>query len=612
MKPAPTSVAGGPARRRIGKYVLTGRIGKGGMGRVYRGFDEALEREVAVKTLSYEGSQDDDHRKRFAIEAKAAARLQHPNIVTIYEWGEDRGVPFIAMELLPGVDLETLLRAGEPLLLTEALEVMVQACRGLQFAHDRGIVHRDVKPSNIRVLDDGAVKIMDFGIAKLGATGITKTGMMVGTVHYMSPEQVRGQPLDGRSDVFSLGVILYELLARRRPFSGEGATDILYKIVHDDPEPLPEEELGPAGQALRGAVLRALAKDQDQRWPGAGALGDELARLLAAQRPALLAPVDATERVKQARALVSEDKLEEGLGRLKELTAQHPQLLEARRALRWATREAQRRQAPAAPEEDHFPELDATFQSPATEGAGAVTDPGETRADPPPTVLAMRTALTRLLPLPAAVSGRPVLAVGGVALVLALGVGLYFLAGGEEPSPAGPSAANTPRPVPRPSASASAAVSPAVNAEAGRATAQPAGPQGKVSVTSPYAVDVQWKDRVLARGETAAQVSLPAGRQTLTLSAPQYLLRQTVTVEVKPDAVAEVVAPELGRINVRANPDNCKVFIDGVFIDYPPILDRPLAAGTHSVSFKWPDGQARDEEVVVERGKPAYVTGRRE
>ena len=189
-------------RRRIGKYLLTGRIGKGGMGRVYRGYDEALEREVAVKTLSYEGSQDDDHRRRFSIEAKAAARLQHPNIVTVYELGEDRGVPFIAMELLPGVDLEALLRSGEPMPLQEALDVMVQVCRGLQFAHDRGIVHRDIKPSNIRVLDDGSAKIMDFGIAKLGASGITKSGMMVGTIHYMSPEQIRGQALDGRSDVF--------------------------------------------------------------------------------------------------------------------------------------------------------------------------------------------------------------------------------------------------------------------------------------------------------------------------------------------------------------------------------------------------------------------------
>ena len=140
---------------------------------------------------------------------------------------------------------------------------------------------------------------------------------------------------------------------------------------------------------------------------------------------------------------------------------------------------------------------------------------------------------------------------------------------------------------------------------------QPAGPMGKVSVISPYPLDVAWKDRVLARGETAAQLSLPAGKQTLTLIAPQYLLRATVTVDVRPDAVAEVSPPELGRINIRANPDNCKVFIDGTFIDYPPILDRPLAAGSHSVSFKWPEGETR-EEVVVERGKPTYVTGRKQ
>jgi serine/threonine-protein kinase len=611
MKPAPGATDPGRARRRIGKYVLTGRIGKGGMGRVYRGFDEALEREVAVKTLSYEGSQDDDHRKRFFIEAKAAARMQHPNIVTVYELGEDRGVPFIAMELLPGVDLEALLRSGEPMLLAEALEVMVQACRALQFAHDRGIVHRDVKPSNIRVLDDGTVKIMDFGIAKLGASGITKTGMMVGTVHYMSPEQVRGQALDGRSDVFSLGVILYELLGRRRPFSGEGATEVLYKIVHEEPAPLPEEELGPSGHVLHEAVWRALAKDLDQRWPSAGALGEELSRLLAAQRVESETPADASEKVKLARALVSEDRLEEGLGRLQELTSRHPQLVEARRALRWATREAQRRQAPAPEEEDVFPELDATFQSPATADAGTVTPaPAPTRQDLPPTILAMRTALTRLLPIPAAVSGRPVLAVGGVALLLALGVGLYFALRGDEPREGTPLVATTPRP--RPAASATAAASTSPDPQGTPVAREPVGPMGRVTVTSPYAIDVQWRDRVLARGETAAQLSLPAGKQTLTLTAPQYLLRETVTVEVRADEVAAVSAPELGRINVRANPDNCKVFIDGVFIDYPPILDRPLAAGPHAVSFEWPDGGKMREEVVVERGKPAYVTGRRD
>ena len=234
MLPQAADARTGP---RIGKYLITGRIGRGGMGMVYRGLDPALEREVAIKTLVAEGSFDPESRRRFEVEARAAAKLAHPNIVTVHELGEDRGILFIAMEMLPGVDLDSLLRSGEALPLAEKLDIVAQVCRGLAFAHDRGVVHRDIKPSNVRLLDDGTAKIMDFGIAKLGAGHhITKTGMMVGTVHYMSPEQVRGKPLDGRSDVFSAGVILYELLAGERPFRGEDVTQILYKIVNEEPQ----------------------------------------------------------------------------------------------------------------------------------------------------------------------------------------------------------------------------------------------------------------------------------------------------------------------------------------------------------------------------------------
>ncbi|HKC12603.1 MAG TPA: serine/threonine-protein kinase, partial [Vicinamibacteria bacterium] len=146
--------AGLRTRRRIGKYRVISRIGRGGMGMVYRCLDETLEREVAVKTLTLEGSLDEESRKRFEVEAKAAAKLQHPNIVTVFELGEDRGVSFIAMELLPGVDLEALLRSGETLLLPEQLDIVIQVCRGLAYAHEHRIIHRDIKPSNIRLLDD--------------------------------------------------------------------------------------------------------------------------------------------------------------------------------------------------------------------------------------------------------------------------------------------------------------------------------------------------------------------------------------------------------------------------------------------------------------------------
>ena len=349
-------------RHRIGRYVVTGRIGRGGMGMVYRGLDEALEREVAVKTLTaVEGTLEDESRERFEVEAKAAARLQHPNIVTVFELGEERGMPFIAMELLPGADLETLLRAGDELLLVEKLEVVVQVCRGLAYAHEHGVVHRDIKPSNIRILDDGTAKIMDFGIAKLGSTHLTKTGMMVGTIHYMSPEQVRGQVLDGRSDVFSLGVILHELLAGQRPFRGEGATDILYKIVHEPPEVLDVDALK-LDPRLATVAAKALEKDADRRYPTATALGEALQVILDEEKKRDR-PVPAAEPLLTARRLLKEGRIEEGLTRLRALAADTPTSIEVRRALRVAHRAAQDLTHPADEAAlDAFPELEATYR----------------------------------------------------------------------------------------------------------------------------------------------------------------------------------------------------------------------------------------------------------
>ncbi len=664
MKPAASTE--GRAQRRIGKYLITGRIGRGGMGMVYRGYDEVLEREVAVKILTVEGSEDDEHRRRFEIEAKAAAKLQHPNIVTVFELGEDRGIPFIAMELLPGADLESLLRSGENLLLQEKLDIMTQVCRGLQYAHEHRVIHRDVKPSNIRVLEDGSAKIMDFGIAKLGQTGVTKSGMMVGTVHYMSPEQIRGRPLDGRNDVFSSGVILYELLAGRRPFVGEGPTQILYRIVHDDPPPI-EGELGECGERLRAVVARSLAKDPEQRYRSAAALADDLTGVARSLSPAgsAVLPHEAMESVALSRRLLKEGRLEEGVQRLSEVTELHPQLVEARRALRWAKREFASQTAPPSPEQDGFPELEATFQAqaPATQvEAETVLQPTVLAApsDRPP---AAKRIAPRPLPPKPAVGG--VLAVGAAAAVVALSIGGYLWLRAPEPRPSpGPVASASPSasPLAAPSPTETArrlaissdpkgaavtldgrpaGVTPlevwldlepphrVVVAKAGylsqetrlvpgawpaeiKLVLEPEGPLGKVAVASPYPLDVQWRGKVLARAATGAEVLVPAGRQTLTLVSAAHFLRAEVTVEVRAGETAEVSAPQLGTLNVRANPDNCQVFIDGTFVDYPPILDRSLAAGSHRVRFEWPDGLRREESVQVSAGSPAYVMGRKD
>ena len=252
-------------RPRIGRYLITGRIGRGGMGMVYRGLDEALEREVAVKTLNARG----DPRRRQPAPLRgggqgggAPAAPQHRHRVRARR---GPGLPFIAMEMLPGPTSRRSCARGRTIPLAEKLDVVAQVCRGLAYAHERGIVHRDVKPSNVRLLEDGTAKIMDFGIAKLGATHLTKTGMMVGTVHYMSPEQVRGRPLDGRSDVFSVGVILYELLAGERPFRGEGATQVLYKIVNEEPPPPTSR---PSATSPRGCRRSCPGPSPRTRMPG--------------------------------------------------------------------------------------------------------------------------------------------------------------------------------------------------------------------------------------------------------------------------------------------------------------------------------------------------------
>jgi len=592
-------------RKRIGKYAITARIGRGGMGMVYRGYDEVLEREVAVKTLTLEGSLDEESRRRFHIEAKAAARLQHANIITVYELGEDRGLPFIAMELLPGTDLETLMRSGEPLMLQEKLDLVIQVCRGLGYAHDHRIVHRDIKPSNVRVLEDGTVKIMDFGIAKLGGTGVTKTGMMVGTVHYMSPEQIRGQTLDGRSDLFSVGVILYELLAGRRPFAGQAPTEVLYKIVHEEP-PEPElAELGAEKASLREALRKALAKDREARPPTAGRLADELGGILNAHLGSLASETspETRESVALSRRLLKEGRVEESVRRLREVTESNPYSLEVRRALRMATREMKRRQEPSpSGVEDDFPELEAPAPDAAT------YQPAATRIEPE-TVLQPTVAHEGRAPR------RPLGAIaGGAAVLVVAAVAVAVIAGRRPGAPAAspPAGAITP-PTPRVVVPTPSAASPP-GRESPVASASPSAPaaEGKVNVLSTYPLDVMWHGKTLARGATSPQVSVPAGRQVLTLAATDYALKASVTVDVRADAAVGIEAPELGRISIRANPDSCQVFIDGAFLDYPPILDKPITAGRHAVEFRWPDGAKREETAEVTKGALTYVTGRKE
>jgi predicted Ser/Thr protein kinase len=277
--------------RRVGKFELHERIGEGAMGIVWKAYDSVLRRYVALKILSRPG-RTADARARFLREARAAAALQHPNIVTIYDLGEADGQLFIAMELVDGHDLSTLIALQEPLALERKLDIVLEVLEGLGYAHERGVIHRDIKPSNVRVAADGAVKIMDFGIARLQWADVTGSGAIVGTPTYMAPEQITNGAITPATDLFAVGCLLYELLSYCKPFAGETVHGVLYQVLTTDPKPL--RAVAPSmPAALERVVAKALSKVPEERYDTAR----QMQAALFAIRAALSGAEAPTERL---------------------------------------------------------------------------------------------------------------------------------------------------------------------------------------------------------------------------------------------------------------------------------------------------------------------------
>jgi predicted Ser/Thr protein kinase/tetratricopeptide (TPR) repeat protein len=249
----------------IARYQLLEKLGQGGMGIVYRAHDTLLQRIVAVKVISTPVDTDPEPRERFFREARAAGQLSHKNIITIYDLGEHEGQPYLAMEFLTGQDLAARMTDPQRMSLRRKLEVATEMCEGLDYAHAHGVVHRDIKPGNIFLTDSGTVKIVDFGLARLVTSDLTRSHMMMGTVNYMAPEQIRGERVDHRADIFSTGVVLYELLSGRRAFDGDSFASTLYRILEQPPEPL--RNIDPTlPLEIVQIVDRALAKPRDERY----------------------------------------------------------------------------------------------------------------------------------------------------------------------------------------------------------------------------------------------------------------------------------------------------------------------------------------------------------
>ena len=265
--------------KKLGKYDVLDVVGRGGMGIVYKATDPGIGRVVAIKMVTGGFGNDPELLRRFYREAQSAGKLQHPNIVTIYDLGDQDGNPYMVMEYLEGESLESIIASRRPVPLEQKLNTIIQLCSALSYAHQHNVIHRDIKPANVMVLKDLTVKIVDFGIARIGNENATRPGQLMGSIPYMSPEQIKDKAyVDSRTDIFSVGVVLYQLLTNALPFDGKDMGAILLKIVHDAPPPL-QTYLSAYPEELDHIIAHALAKNSEERYPTADRLAIDLMRV---------------------------------------------------------------------------------------------------------------------------------------------------------------------------------------------------------------------------------------------------------------------------------------------------------------------------------------------
>jgi len=263
----------------LGRYEILEELGRGEMGVVYKAYDPLIDRFVAIKTIDLQklGEEEkDEYKARFYQEAKAAGRLNHPNIITIYDLGRKGDVAYIAMELMEGKELQNIVAENQSLTISEKLDVSFQVAEGLAYAHEHGIIHRDIKPSNIMVLRGRHVKIADFGIARIKTSlELTKTNRIIGSPLYMSPEQIQSHPVDPRSDIFSFGIVLYQMLTGKLPFNGDNVNSLMYQIVNEEPQK--PSALNPeVPEALDRIVAKCLEKKTADRYQNVNELTRDL------------------------------------------------------------------------------------------------------------------------------------------------------------------------------------------------------------------------------------------------------------------------------------------------------------------------------------------------
>jgi hypothetical protein len=621
---------GDGAQLRVGRYEVLQEIGRGAMGRVFLALDPAIGRQVALKTVSilegFPEAERREARERFIREARTAGGLLHPNIVTIFDVGEHEGMPFIAMEYVDGGTLEPHCKPADLLEPERAVALAASAARALDHAHAHQIVHRDIKPANLMLTQSGKIKIADFGLAKSSTAGLTQEGMVLGTPYYMSPEQLAGQDLDGRSDLFSLAVVLYELLSGRRPFEAQDVATILYRIAHE-PAPPPERAGWPISRALREVLERALAKERDERFANGEALARALEAALRGGRPA------AEETVVRAMPAQRAGRTSGGLrpfpqpdpgSRRARPSAQgrwaaaaisgaalvlFPSL--ANRSVHDAPRPA--RPAPAAYSVD-VPEnarlkLDgvplAGRQLPAAvlqegrhrlevetpcEHGMTLLEPGVAPVAPPLTARTLRLPLNTEPPgadiwVDGAATGQR--SPAAVELQLCAPHRIELRLWGYDTTALELQPGEDWR---------------KLVADTLRLSREP---EGRVWIpAAPYEVSVLYKGRVI--GQAGQMLTLPSGPQLLVLRNEKIFLDQPVDVLVAAGETKTLPLeyPRPGSLSVQAHPSNCRISVDGVEVGAPPLLGLPVAPGVHEVRCRLlTTGEEKMQKIQITAGR---------
>jgi len=536
----------------IGKYEVIEQVAVGGFGVIYKGWDPFIKRTVAIKMCA---TPDEEVRQRFQQEAEFVGNLVHRNITLVFDYGVEDGVPYIVQEFLSGFDVDELLKAGVVQGEDSIVSILLQTAEGLEFAHERGIVHRDIKPSNIRVLEDGTVKIMDFGIAKsiLAASKLTQTGIALGTAGYLAPEQIQGRTVDARTDIFALGVVAYELVTGVRPFESATLSNVLYKILNEEPS-YPADAAVHCSEALDRVIRKCMAKEPAERYQDAGELLAELRQIAADTAPEVATTKELTTGI--LRRVMKDMPMSEAANE------------DATQRVR-TPRSSPPRPAPT-------PQNARLSRTPET------SEPEKDRRSP---AVYIFTILLAVLVAAAA--------------TLYLSKEAQDLVFGEAGAPWIPTPTPTPTNTATPTVTPTVTATPTITPEPSP-TATPAPISVRLVVDPP--ADVTIDGRPFGDGLTAGgTVRLRPGNHTFTVAVPDFSVK-TLTREVTAETKVLSLTVEVGQISVLLDPSLAPpggiAFLDGNAMGPIPLVRYKVPAGEHELVVRW-DGRRPFRSTVV-------------